>query len=97
MKTELKTLAPNHEIDLITKIAERAVKACEVLGVRLVPAATCRTLTLAHLNGCPLRLEELAAASDYDLLHDVTGIHNHLDRETGKLTGCFLPRYAVSQ
>ena len=48
----------------------------------------------AHLNGCPLKLGELAKASDYDLAHDMGGIIRHIDRHTGRLTGCFLPRYA---
>lgn len=47
-----------------------------------------------HCNGTPLKLKELAEADDYDLAHDMGGIIRHIDRTTGKLTGCFLPRYA---
>lgn len=43
----------------------------------------------------PLRLTALSKADDFNLAHDVGGIRRHLDRETGELTGCFVPRYAV--
>lgn len=52
-------------------------------------------LTACHLNGCPLDLNGLLVASDADFCHDINGIWNHLDRETGKLTDCFVPRYAA--
>jgi hypothetical protein len=50
-----------------------------------------------HANGCPLDLAALANASDLDLAHDMGGIIRHIDRKTGQLTGCFLPRYAKDQ
>jgi len=51
-------------------------------------------VTACHANGCQLQLDELLAAGDGDFAHDVFGIHRHIDRRTGTLTGCFLPRYA---
>lgn len=55
-------------------------------------------VTACHLNGCPLLLAELAEAADnFDFIHDVFGIRRHLDRETGELTDCFLPRYAQTR
>ena len=51
-------------------------------------------LTAVHANGCPLRLDELAGADEFDFIHDVFGIRRHLDRSTGKLGGCFVPRFA---
>ena len=48
----------------------------------------------AHLNGCPLKLEELLKAGDGDFGHDVFEIRRLLDRTTGKLPEVFLPRYA---
>ena len=47
-----------------------------------------------HANGCPLRLEALLGADDFNFLHDITGIDRHLNRETGKLEGFFLSRFA---
>ena len=43
---------------------------------------------------CPLDLEKLAAFDKFNLMHDVFGIANNLDRETGELKNCFLPRCA---
>jgi hypothetical protein len=48
-----------------------------------------------HLNGCPLKLEELLAADDMNFAHDVFGIRRHIDRTTGELQDCFVPRYAA--
>ena len=45
-----------------------------------------------HLNGCPLNLEKFAAFKQFDLLHDLGGIRQHLDRVTGELENNFLPR-----
>lgn len=42
----------------------------------------------------PLRLAELANADDFNFAHDMVGIARHLDRETGELGGCFVPRFA---
>ena len=52
-------------------------------------------ITACHLNGCPLRLEELLNANDASFGHDVFGIRRYLDRKTGKLTGFFDPRYSA--
>jgi hypothetical protein len=43
---------------------------------------------------CPMRLEGLLNAGDSDFYHDLDGIRNHLNRETGKLEDCFVPRFA---
>ena len=51
-------------------------------------------ITAAHLNGNPLRLKELLAANDFDFFHDLYGIREHLDRDTGELKDCFVPRYS---
>lgn len=51
-------------------------------------------LTAAHCNGCRLRLGDLLAAPDVDFGHDVFGIRKHIDRKTGELRECFVPRYA---
>jgi hypothetical protein len=48
-----------------------------------------------HCNGCPLRLDELLQSNNFDFLHDVAGIYRNLDRLTGKLQDCFLPRFAA--
>ncbi len=45
-----------------------------------------------HSNGCKLNLQKLHDADDFNLLHDVCGIANHINRENGQLERCFLPR-----
>ena len=86
------------EFDLIDRIAER--------GMRLPWSASMRPpnrmelqmdITAAHANGCPLYLAGLLHADDPDFAHDVGGIRRHLDRSTGELGDCFLPRYAAQQ
>lgn len=51
-------------------------------------------ITAVHANGNPLRLEALLDADDFNFAHDLSGICNCLDRETGKLTRHFRPRYS---
>ena len=47
-----------------------------------------------HANGCQLKMQELLDADDFTFAHDTFGITRHMDRNTGKLTDCFLPRTA---
>jgi hypothetical protein len=49
-------------------------------------------LQATHANGCPLDFDKMLKADDFNLAHDAFGIANHIDRTTGKLTDCFLPR-----
>jgi hypothetical protein len=51
-------------------------------------------LTATHLNGCPLDLHKLLQFDDFNFTHDITGIARHLDRTTGELRDCFVPRCA---
>lgn len=53
-------------------------------------------LIACHMIGCKLDLQRLLDAPRLlDFAHDVFGIHHHIDRDTGRLTGMFLPRYAT--
>ena len=47
-----------------------------------------------HTDGIALDLEGLLAASDFDLIHDITGIMRHYDPAKEKMFPPFLPRYA---
>ena len=42
----------------------------------------------------PLRLDDLLNADAFNFAHDICGIQRHMNRETGDLGDCFLPRYA---
>lgn len=46
-----------------------------------------------HCNDTRLRLDELANSSTFNIAHDVFGIHNNIDRRSGKIRGLFLPRF----
>ena len=54
-------------------------------------------LTACHANGNPLRLQDLIDADDFNLFHDVAGIARHIDRDTGRLTNFFSPRFSARQ
>jgi hypothetical protein len=43
----------------------------------------------------PLRLQELAEADDGNFFHDMGGIAKNLNRRTGRLENCFVPRYSA--
>jgi hypothetical protein len=51
-------------------------------------------IVATHCNGNPLRLADLLGADDFNLLHDVSGIARHLNRDTGKLENFFRPRFS---
>lgn len=87
------------ESRLAAAIANRAVAVLRRHGERIPRGMSIDTqmdIIAVHLNDCSLRLPELAKSSDdFNLLHDVLGIRKHLDRATGKLGDCFVPRYAA--
>lgn len=78
----------------IQQIAERAAKKYKEMGYKLNMLHSVMDITAVHLNGCPLDLERLLEAPEFDFIHDVAGIAQHLNRETGELEGFFIPRYA---
>jgi len=85
--------ATQEEMTLIKKIAKRGF--CRQLYADILSLSM--DISATHLNGCPLKLEELLAADDFNFFHDIYGIHNNLDRKTGQLKNCFLPRFAKPQ
>jgi len=53
-------------------------------------------LNACHSNGCLLDFRGLLTASPFELSHDIYGIREHINRRTGKLENCFVPRYALA-
>lgn len=92
--TEINWDVSKEESDIIGQIAKRASFAADKIGVNYKYMDAIMDLTACHANGTPLRLAELLKADDGNFGHDVFGIRRHIDRETGKLGDCFLPRYA---
>ena len=83
------------EAHLIDQIARRAVEMYAKYNDKppsLIDMVS--DIRSVHLNGCPLDLKILFDASDFKFAHDIFGIRQHLDRQTGKLDRRFLPRCA---
>jgi len=76
-------------------IARRAVAKAKDLGIQYDQMTAVMDIDACHSNGNPLRLQELLEADDLNFFHDVFGIRKHIDRTTGKLGDCFVPRYTV--
>lgn len=64
------------------------IRVGDVLSIHMDISATIA-------QGCELKLQEWLDAPDLDFAHDFNGIVRHIDRNTGKLGGCFLPRFAA--
>lgn len=77
----------------IAAIAKRAFDLVATPGLDLMSLEM--DIGAAHANGCKLDLDKLLKADDFNLCHDVFGISRHLDRNTGELTGWFVPRCAM--
>lgn len=59
------------------------------------PRSLSMDLTACHATGCLLDLPRLLAADGSTFARDVFGIAHHMDRETGKLLHCFVPRFVI--
>ena len=81
---------------IIKEIGSRASKRFGK-QLRRGPIDFIMDISATHASGCPLRLTELRDAPEFDFAHDVLGICRHLDRETGQLGDCFVPRYASKE
>lgn len=100
MKTtyhQIEFCSSRYEAELCNKIANRAVAMAAALGVDYSKSTALMDIEAAHCNGCPLDLAGLLAADKGTFGHDVFGIRRHIDRNTGKLGGCFLPRTALPE
>lgn len=90
--------ATKAEQALISAIVKRGMKKAEEAGRRDIKAMDLSMdITACHANGCPLRLRELLNADDFNFVHDVFGINRHIDRDTGQMMNCFLPRFHAAR
>jgi hypothetical protein len=81
------------EAQLIMKIVQRYRK----VSTRLFDVMSLdMDISACHISN-PLRLKELLEADDFNFVHDVVGISNNINRTTGKLENCFLPRFTKRQ
>lgn len=82
---------------IIHLIAQRANRTAIAYDIDYCVGDAMMDITACHANGMPLRLKELSSADDFNFCHDVFGIRRHIDRETGELNDCFVPRYSQPQ
>lgn len=85
----------SEELNFILRIGDRGEDTYKRFGERNPKMTLVMDITACHCNGCPLRLQDLLEADDFNFLHDVVGIRKHINRQTGRLEGAFLPRFAV--
>lgn len=85
------------EAEIVNQIAKRATAMASSYGVEYDVMDAHMDVTACHANGNPLKLKELLEADDANFSHDVFGIRRHIDRETGELKDCFLPRFSVTR
>lgn len=83
------------ESKIIMAIAQRAVAAAHKAGVNYTVLDADMDVTACHANGNRLRLQALLDADDFNFAHDIFGIRNCLNRETGKLERHFSPRFSA--
>lgn len=89
--------ASREDAQAIMDIARRAVLLAAKARIDWDFQTACMDITATHCNGMPLRLHELLSADDFNFGHDVFGIRRYLNRETGELGGCFVPRFAAPE
>jgi uncharacterized protein DUF6874 len=85
------------EHSLLEKIEDRALAMIKKIGIDYQPADLLMDLRACHANGAPLDLSKLLAAPYADFGHDIFGIRRYLNRQTGELERCFVPRCALSK
>ena len=79
------------EFNLIQAIVLRANAAGHHIGTIMDGHMD---VSAVHMNDIPLRLTAFLEADNFNFAHDYCGIQKHLNRETGKLENCFVPRFA---
>lgn len=84
------------DLALLDKIIERAIAEGLVERGR-ESTNMMMDLNAAHSNGTPMHFDKLLTAERFEFAHDLGGIRRHINRETGALEGCFLPRYALTE
>ena len=79
----------------VMRLVDRPEALSSKFGRKLDRRSLVMDLTACIANGTPLKLDDLLIADDGNFAHDVFGIARHIDRQTGQLGDCFLPRYAA--
>lgn len=76
------------QLERIAKLATDNLEGCILLNVLM-------DLTACHANGCQLNLHAMLEAPESILFHDLQGITQNINRETGELDNGFVSRFAT--
>jgi hypothetical protein len=80
---------------LVELIAKAAVGSYAMRGVKITRMDVEMDLAACHNHAVRLDFEKLLKGGVFNMLHDVEGIRQHLDRKTGALKNCFSPRSSL--
>ncbi len=80
------------EIKIISKIVGRAMREHPEMNIDKTSLEM--DIEAVHCNDIPIDLPRLLAIGSPHFGHDVFGIQRFINRNTGKLTECFVPRTA---
>lgn len=75
-----------HKISEIINRTMKSVKIKDRMSAEM-------DIMAAHLV-CRMNLDKLLSADDFNFFHDVFGIMENINRKTGKIDNCFMPRCA---
>jgi|ERR1035437_4978795 hypothetical protein len=87
--------ATKKDMQIIDKIVKRVCADAILYSPNMDILGLEMDITAAHLNGAPLKLQDLLDADDFNFRHDVSGIFFNINRKTGKLENCFSPRFSM--
>ena len=85
-----KTKQDDEQLELITKIVERASD----LGILAFDRVSLHMDLDVAMKEFNLRLEELLNADNFNFSHDIVGIQLNIDRRNFKMNDVFVPRFA---
>lgn len=89
--------ATEEEKDIMSQIVDRVLPIAEQLGAVYYKELLIADMDLCHTNAYRIDLDRMLQGNIGDVGHDVFGINKYLDRSTGELTHCFVPRFAVEK
>ena len=89
------SLADAAAMDVIGKIADRAVGIYASNDIEVDRQNVLMDVSACHFGPQKLRLDDLLAADELNFIHDIGGINKHLDRDSLKLTDCWSPRFSL--
>jgi hypothetical protein len=71
------------------------IKRARELNLKLTGDHITQILDLEHAyDQFNLKLSDLLTSNNQDFAHDFIGIQRHMNRESGIVENCFVPRYA---